>query len=74
MPESKSNRQIVRRENNEEVNLLRTSAEAITKALVETKIVVDNTMYEYNLRGKLEKATARDRIEADENSPYKFLL
>ena len=74
MFESKRNREIVKKESNEEINLLRTPAEVITKAVVTTKIVVDNTMYEYNLRGKLEKATARVRIEADENSPYKFLL
>ena len=74
MSKSKSNREIIKIESNEEINLLRTPAEAITKAVVETKISVDNTIYEYNLRGKLEKSTARVRIEADDNSPYKFLL
>ena len=65
---------LVKRENNEAINPLRTPTEAIIKAVGETKIAVDDTIYECNLRGKLEKATARVRIENDDNSPYKFLL
>jgi hypothetical protein len=74
MSESKSSKDLARRDNNQSINHLRVPAEAITKAVINTKIEIDNTVYECNLRGKLEKVTARVRIEADDDSPYKFLL
>jgi|GEM_PF-2429788 hypothetical protein len=74
MSTSRRDKDLVKRENNEAINPLRTPTEAIIKAVRETKIAVDDTIYESNLRGKLEKATARVRIETDDNSPYKFLL
>jgi hypothetical protein len=64
----------VRLNNNEPSNPLHFPASSITRTLGQLYSGVDNTVYELNLRGRMEKLTARTRIEADDNSPYKWLL
>ncbi len=73
MSEPKDNKP-VRLNNNALTNPLHSPASSITGTLSQVYSDVDKTVYELNLRGRIEKLTARTRIEADDNSPYKWLL